>query len=57
MREKKIQKIWALSPAGDNFTTQLTHITLENYYYSIEMKYFGGECSIPLEFSQFLDML
>ena len=31
--------------------------TLEDYYYSMEVKYFGGDCSILLDFSQFWDML
>ena len=31
--------------------------TMKDLFNSIEIKYFGGDCSITLEFSQFLDML
>ena len=33
------------------------HSTVEYLFYSIENKCFGGDCSILLEFSQFLDMI
>jgi hypothetical protein len=38
-------------------TSCVVHTTVEHLCYSIENKCFGRDCSILLEFSQFLDMI
>ena len=46
---------WKIKEHG---TLNITHLgTVNDLFNSIEIKYFGGDCSILLEFSQILDML